>query len=102
MNFYSLIQKMLLFIYRKRIIINLPFRVAKLICPLVLIFNKISFNKFPLLITEDSILQLKVDNVVSNDKYLGFKDLGLKPRSMDLILPSYLKHYRPKGNFSDL
>ena len=102
MNFYSLMQKMLLFIYRKRIIINLPFRVAKLICPLVLIFNKISFNKFPLLITEDSIQQLKVDNVVNNDKYLGFEDLGLKPRSMDLILPSYLKHYRPKGNFSDL
>jgi uncharacterized protein YbjT (DUF2867 family) len=74
MSFHSLMLKMLTFIYRKRLIVNL---------------------------TEDSIKQLKNDNIVSK-KFLGFEDFGIKPKSMDLILPSYLKHYRPRGNFSDL
>ena len=101
MSFHSLMLKMLTFIYRKRLIVNLPFWVAKFMCPLIFILHKLSFNKFPLLITEDSIKQLKNDNIVSK-KFLGFEDFGIKPKSMDLILPSYLKHYRPRGNFSDL
>ena len=70
-------------------------------CPLILILNKLTFKKIPLLITEDSVKQLKNDNLVSK-KYLNFEDLQIKPKSLDLILPSYLKHYRPRGNFSDL
>ena len=101
MSFHSLMLKMLTFIYRKRLIVNLPFWVAKIMCPIIFILHKLSFNKIPLLITEDSIKQLKNDNIVSK-KFLGFEDFGIKPKSMDLILPSYLKHYRPRGNFSDL
>jgi NADH dehydrogenase len=101
MSFHSLMLKMLTFIYRKKLIVNLPFRFAKLICPTIFILHKLSFNKIPLLITEDSIKQLKNDNIVSK-KFLGFEDFGIKPKSMDLILPSYLKHYRPRGDFSDL
>ena len=70
-------------------------------CPLVFILNKLSFNKIPLLITEDSIIQLQNDNIVTK-KFLGLDDFGIKPKSIDLILPSYLKRYRPMGNFSDL
>ena len=101
MSFHSLMVKMLAFIYRKRLIINLPFWLAKLMCPLVFIVNKLSFNKIPLLITEDSIRQLQNDNIVAK-KFPGLDEFGIKPKSIDLILPSYLKHYRPKGNFSDL
>ena len=101
MSFHSLMLKMLTFIYRKRLIVNLPFWVAKLMCPIIFILHKLSFNKIPLLITEDSIKQLKNDNIVSK-KFLGFDDFGIKPKSMDLILHYYLKHYRPRGNFSDL
>ena len=101
MSFHSLMLKMLTFIYRKRLIVNLPFWVAKFMCPIIFILHKLSFHKIPLLITEDSIKQLKNDNIVSK-KFLGFEDFGIKPKSMDLILPSYLKHYRPRGNFSDL
>ena len=101
MSFHSLMLKMLTFIYRKKLIVNLPFWFANLMCPMVYILHKLSFNKIPLLITEDSIKQLKNDNIVSK-KFLGFENFGIKPKSMDLILPSYLKHYRPRGNFSDL
>ena len=100
-SFRSLMVKMLSVIYRKKLIINLPFWLAKAMCPLILILNKLTFKKIPLLITEDSVKQLKNDNLVSKE-YLNFEDLQIKPKSLDLILPSYLKHYRPRGNFSDL
>ena len=101
MSFHSLMVKMLLIIYRKKLIINLPFWLAKAMCPIIFILNKLTFKKIPLLITEDSVKQLKNDNLVSKE-YLSFEDLQIKPKSLDLILPSYLKHYRPRGNFSDL
>ena len=100
-SFNSLMVKMLSIIYRKKLIINLPFWLAKAMCPIILILNKLTFRKIPLLITEDSVKQLKNDNVVSKE-YLSFEDLEIKPKSLDLILPSYLKRYRPRGNFSDL
>ena len=100
-SFHSLMVKMLSIIYRKKLIINLPFWLAKAMCPFILILYKLSFKKIPLLITEDSIKQLKNDNIVSKE-YLSFQDLEIKPKSLDLILPSYLKRYRPRGNFSDL
>ena len=100
-SFHSLMVKMLSIIYRKKLIINLPFWLAKAMCPIILILYKLSFKKIPLLITEDSIKQLKNDNIVSKE-YLSFQDLEIKPKSLDLILPSYLKRYRPRGNFSDL
>ena len=101
MSFHSLMVKMLSIIYRKKLIITLPFWLAKAMCPIILILNRLTFKKIPLLITEDSVKQLKNDNLVSK-KYLNFEDLQIKPKSLDLILPSYLKHYRPRGNFSDL
>ena len=100
-SFRSLMVKMLSVIYRKKLIINLPFWLAKAMCPLILILNKFTFKKIPLLITEDSVKQLKYDNIVS-EEYMRFEDLEIKPKSLDLILPSYLKRYRPRGNFSDL
>ena len=100
-SFNSLMVKMLSIIYRKKLIINLPFWLAKAMCPIILILNKLTFKKIPLLITEDSVKQLKNDNIVSKE-YLSFEDLEIKPKSLDLILPSYLKRYRPRGNFSDL
>ena len=100
-SFRSLMVKMLSVIYRKKLIINLPFWLAKAMCPLILILNKFTFKKIPLLITEDSVKQLKYDNIVS-EEYMSFEDLDIKPKSLDLILPSYLKRYRPRGNFSDL
>ena len=101
MSFHSLMVKMLLIIYRKKLIINIPFWLAKAMCPIIFILNKLTFKKIPLLITEDSVKQLKKDNLVSKE-YLSFEDLQIKPKSLDLILPLYLKHYRPRGNFSDL
>ena len=92
---------MLFLIKRKRIISEIPFWVADIMCPLVYMANKITLNTIPLLITRDSIKQLETDNIVA-ENMPGFKELGISPRVMDSILPNYLNRYRPKGQFSDL
>ena len=101
LSFRDLILKMLFLIKRKRIISEIPFWVADIMCPLVYMANKITLNTIPLLITRDSIKQLETDNIVA-ENMPGFKELGVSPRVMDSILPNYLNRYRPKGQFSDL
>lgn len=99
--FRDLMKKMLSIIKRRRFILEIPFWIANIMCPLVYMANKLSFNIIPLLITKDQIKQLKKNNIVS-EKALGFEDLGIFPRVIDAILPTYLNRYRPKGQFCDL
>ena len=99
--FRDLMKKMLSTIKRRRFILEIPFWIANIMCPLVYVANKLSFNTIPLLITKDQIKQLKKNNIVS-EKALGFGDLGIFPRVIDAILPTYLSRHRPKGQFCDL
>ena len=99
--FRDLMQKMLSTIKRRRFILEIPFWIANIMCPLVYVANKLSINTIPLLITTDQIKQLKKNNIVS-EKELGFGDLEIFPRVIDAILPTYLNRYRPKGQFCDL
>lgn len=43
--------------------------------------------------TAEQVDLLDVDNIASS-KALGLKDLGIKPHSVEEILPKYLEHYR--------
>ncbi len=85
----------LLFKYteRPRKLIPLPFSVAKLEATFL------SFAPKPIL-TPDQVESLKTDVIVS-DSAFSFSDLGIVPKSMDLILPAYLGHYKSGGRFSD-
>jgi hypothetical protein len=40
------------------------------------------------------------DNVLSGENQT-FKDLNIVPQSIESVIPSYLKIYRPKGQFSE-
>jgi len=51
-------------------------------------------------LTADQVESLKTDNIASGD-LPGFKDLGIVPTSMDVILPTYLARYRIGGRFGD-
>ena len=93
--------KMLFLIQRKRILLDIPFGIADIFCPLVYMANKVTLNTIPLLITKDKIRQLKNDNIVSKE-IPGFDELAISPRVLDAILPTYLNRYRPKGQFNDL
>jgi hypothetical protein len=52
-------------------------------------------------ITKDQVINLQKDNIVSGD-LKTFKDLGINPTSLEIILPTYLWKFRPSGQFSEL
>lgn len=50
-------------------------------------------------LTPDQLKLLAKDNVVAEGAN-GFKTLGITPTPVEAIVPTYLKRYRPKGQFS--
>jgi len=81
---------------RRRLLVPLPFGLAKLVGT----FAQLSPVK-PL-ITPDQVEQLKVDNIVSaaaiaEGRTIGA--LGIEPVAMETIVPSYLWRFRKTGQF---
>ncbi len=76
-----------------RALITLPWSVAKIQAQIL--------NLMPTpLLTPDQVISLKTDNIVTAGSKT-FLDLGVEPRSLDSILPTYLSHYRPGGRFGN-
>lgn len=78
---------------RKRLLIPLPFGIARLQA----FFLRFLPGK---LLTPDQVTFLKTDNVVAPDA-LTLDDLGITPDSMEAILPTYLWRFRRKGQYED-
>jgi len=81
----------LLFAYtgRARKLISLPFKIAKI--------EAFFLGMLPNpLLTRDQVESLKTDNV-ADDGALSLKHLGIIPKSMDLILPTYLGRFKEGG-----
>ncbi|MEO0624507.1 MAG: complex I NDUFA9 subunit family protein [Pseudomonadota bacterium] len=93
-SFRELIELMLRVIRRRRLIMDVPFFVAR-----------IQGNIFSLLpnppITVDQVRLLKTDNVVGEGAQ-GFEALGIVPEAPDGIIESYLYPYRPYGQYATL
>ena len=98
-TFRELMQRMLRVIERRRLLINLPFWVARIMAFFFdlgqtltggLIENK--------LLTRDQVKQLARDNVVS-DGARGLGDLGITPTPMSAVLDDYLWRFRPSGQY---
>ena len=88
-SFKEVMELMLEEIERRRILIPLPFWVAKI--------QAFFFEFLPKpILTRDQVELLKQDNVVS-DNALGFKELGISPAAAEGILPTYLRRYRAGG-----
>ena len=93
-TFKELMQAILRMTCRKRVLVPVPFALARL---------KAFFLQFmpkPLL-TSDQVTLLKSDNVVS-DGAKTLADLGIAPDSVDAIVPSYLWRFRPRGQYEAL
>ena len=94
-TFKELLQFVLKTIERKRLLVPLPFAVAKLYAQIL------QFMPKPLL-TPDQVELLRVDNVVSEAaKAEGrtLQGLGLAPEPLEAIVPSYLWRFRKSGQF---
>jgi hypothetical protein len=86
---------MLATIERRRLLIPIPFALAKLQAAFLQYLPK------PLL-TPDQVEMLKRDNVVSAEGQADrrtLEGLGIAPTAMEVIVPSYLWRFRKTGQF---
>lgn len=94
-TFEELMRLMLRIIDRKRLLVPLPFALARLQAFFLELLPK------PLL-TRDQVRQLEADNVVSEEASRDGRTLaglGVSPTAMETVLPSYLLRFRRTGQY---
>lgn len=98
LSFKQCLQIMLKVISRSRPLVHLPWAIASMIGSVT---SLIPFIDPPL--TEDQVELLKSDNVVSDRATSEGRDLagmGITPKAVETILPTYLVHFRPSGQYT--
>ena len=99
-TFRELMQKMLQVVQRRRLIVNIPFFVARIMGGAFDLLQTLTLGLFTNgLITRDQVRNLAQDNVVS-PRARSLADLGIAPTPIDAVLPEYLWRYRPSGQFA--
>lgn len=99
-TFRELMENMLGEIRRRRLIVNQPFWLARLIAGGFDLLETLTLGLFHnSVLTRDQVRNLSRDNVVSEGAR-GFADLGITPISMEAVLPDYLWRYRPSGQYA--
>lgn len=96
MTFREIVELILRVIERKRILLPLPFSLAKMQASIL------QFAPGPLKLTPDQVVLLRGDNVVSSEAKkngLTLEGLGITPDSMEAITPQYLWRFRATGQF---
>jgi NADH dehydrogenase len=93
-------QQMLGIIQRRRLIVGVPFAVARIVAfgldavqavTLGLVTNTV--------LTGDQVRNLRRDNVVAEGA-MGFGELGIRPTALGAVLPDYMWRYRPSGQYA--
>ncbi len=91
-SFRQLMERLLLEIRRSRTLLPIPWWLARM--------QAWFFERLPdPMLTRDQVELLRRDNVVGPDSR-GFKELGIAPTSIEVVLPSYLKRFRPGGGYN--
>lgn len=99
MTFRGLMQMMLAEIRRRRMVVNLPFWIARIMAGAFALGKTVSLGLLPAPITPDQVRSLGVDNVVSPGART-LADLGIAATDMAAILPGYLWRFRPSGQYA--
>jgi uncharacterized protein YbjT (DUF2867 family) len=95
-SFKSILQYILTVIQRKRLLVPLPWVASK---ALAAVMGLLPNPK----LTMDQVETLRSDNVVSDSaiaEHRTLEGLGIRPRSISAIVPSYLYRYRKAGQFT--
>ncbi len=95
----GLMQRMLEVIQRRRLIVGVPFAIARLMGWGFDMVQKLSFGLVPAMLSRDQVKALAHDNVVSEGAQ-GFEALGIHPKAMGAVLPDYLWRFRPSGQYA--
>lgn len=84
---------------RTRVVVNLPFWLARMMAFGMDLGEAMTFGLVPNgVLTRDQVKNLMHDNVVS-DGAKGFADLGITPTAMESVVPDYLWRFRPTGQY---
>ena len=98
-TFRELMARMLGVIGRRRLVVNIPFWMARI---MAFGFDMVQALTGGLIenrmLTRDQVRNLAVDNVVAKGAK-GFADLGIEPTPMASVLPEYLWRFRPSGQY---
>ena len=97
-TFRELMQMMLGIVRRRRLVMNIPFWVARLMAGGFGLLRVLSLGLIKGPVTKDQVINLAVDNVVSDDAR-GFAALDIRPTAMQAVLPDYLWRFRPSGQY---
>lgn len=91
-SFRELMEMLLELTGRRRLLVPIPFALARMKAAVLGLLPD------PLL-TTDQVALLERDNVVSGTAP-GFAELGIAPKNIDVVLPTYLLRFRPGGSVS--
>jgi uncharacterized protein YbjT (DUF2867 family) len=98
-SFRELMTRMLKLIHRRRLILNLPFWLARI---MALGFDTVQGVTLGLVtntvLTRDQLKNLRSDNVVAEGAK-GLHTLGIEPTTLEAVLPDYLWRFRPSGQY---
>lgn len=96
-TFEELMRLLLAEIGRRRLLVPIPFGLAAI---LGAVGDLIARTPFPPPITSDQVALLRSDNVVAPGA-AGLADLGIEPRALEPIVPTYLYRYMPGGQYAE-
>ncbi len=98
-TFRELMVEMLTVINRRRLVVNMPFWVARIIAGLLDFGSMVTGGLISnTILTSDQVKSLRHDNVVAAGAR-GFADLGIAPTPTHAVLPDYLWRFRPSGQY---
>lgn len=98
MTFRDLMKRMLAETRRRKLIVNLPFGIARIVAGLNGAASAVSLGIVPRLLTRDQVESLRTDNVVAEGAR-DLADLGIAATDMAAVLPGYLWRFRPSGQY---
>ena len=98
-TFRDLMRMMLREIRRRRLIVSIPFWLARIMGAGFDALKAVSFGLIRGPITRDQVRSLGTDNVVAEGAK-GLPDLGIRPTAMEAVLPEYLWRFRPSGQYN--
>lgn len=94
----EMMNTMLDVVRRRRLVLNIPFLVARIMGTSFDIVKFLSGGLVSGPLTKDQVINLANDNVVAEGaKTLA--DLGIEPTAAEVILPNYLWRFRPSGQY---
>lgn len=98
-SFRDLMAEMLRVVNRRRLVLNIPFWLARIMGAgfdfVQWISGGLITNR---MLTRDQVKNLRRDNVVAPGAK-GLADLGITPTPMAAVLPDYLWRFRPNGQY---